>query len=290
MLDNVRAAYLDLLKGCLTRSAFGEAYKPLVKPEKPQLKNRLWWNLAYPMARPALSAIGVEMVRRANFDPEACRTGAYYHSEAGTMIGLTGLDNIQRCVVDCLERGVPGDLLEAGTWRGGTAIFMRAILQAYGDRTRTVWLADSFAGCPRPQNEKDLGDRHSENKFLIATLEDVRNNFARYDLLDDRVRFLAGWFRDTLNSPQIPPLAVLRLDADMYSSTMEALTALYPKVSPGGYVIIDDYFTIDSCRQAVDDYRSQMRINDKIEAVDQCRACWRVSAKATAASPPLMHA
>jgi O-methyltransferase len=85
---------------------------------------------------------------------------------------------------------------------------------------------------------------------LAVSLEQVKANFDRYGLLDDQVRFLKGWFRDTLPVAPIERLAVLRLDGDMYESPMDTLVNLYPKLSEGGYVIVDDYGAIPACRQA----------------------------------------
>ena len=109
------------------------------------------------------------------------------------------------------------------------------------------------------------------------SLDQVKANFARYDLLDDRVQFLKGWFKDTLPHAPISRLAVMRLDGDLYESTMDALTALYPKLSPGGYVIIDDYGAINACRQAVHDFRNTHGIEDPIQEVDWTGAYWRRS-------------
>ena len=110
----------------------------------------------------------------------------------------------------------------------------------------------------------------------------MKANFAKYGLLDDRVVFLDGWFKDTLPAAPIERLAVLRLDGDMYESTMEALTALYDKVSTGGFVIIDDYGCIDACRKAVHDFRDARGIAEKIVDIDGWGVYWRKSLEATA--------
>ncbi len=163
---------------------------------------------------------------------------------------------------------MPGDFIETGVWRGGASIFMRAVLKAYRDTTRTVWVADSFQGLPKPDAKRypaDAGDRHWSYSELAVPLEVVKANFARYGLLDDQVRFLVGWFRDTL-----PPglarsgrFAVLRLDGDLYESTMDALTNLYPKLSVGGFAIIDDYGAVPACKAAVEDFRAQQGITEE---------------------------
>lgn len=195
-----------------------------------------------------------------------------------TMIGMKRLDNVQRCVEDVLRHGVPGDLLEAGVWRGGVPILMRAILKAHGVHDRAVWVADSFAGLPVPNVRAYPADRGYDLtmfKSLAVPVDAVRANFERYQLLDDQVRFLKGWFKDTLPQAPITQLAVMRLDADLYESTMDALVNLYPKLSPGGYAIIDDYFNAPPCRQAVDDFRRRNGINDEIVTIDWSGAFWQ---------------
>lgn len=171
----------------------------------------------------------------------------YYSAYADTMIGLKRLDNIQFCVESVLEEGIEGDLIETGVWRGGACIFMRGILAAYGVGDRKIFLADSFEGLPRPDENKypaDKGDKLYKNRLLVVSQETVERNFMRYGLLDKQVVFLKGWFKDTLPNAPINKLAILRLDGDMYGSTMEALIHLYPKLQAGGYCIIDDYGAI----------------------------------------------
>src|SRR5205814_6734396 len=151
-----------------------------------------------------------------------------------TMVGHRRLENIQMCVEDVLRNQVPGDLIETGVWRGGASIFMRAVLKAYGVTDRKVWLADSFEGLPVPKDEND-GQDLSQVDYLKVSVEQVQANFARFGLLDDQVKFLKGWFSDTLPNRPVERLAILRLDGDLYSSTMDALRALYDRVSRGGY-------------------------------------------------------
>lgn len=198
---------------------------------------------------------------------------------AETMVGPLGLENIRECVEDVLARSVPGDLIEAGVWRGGATVFMRAVLQAHGDSTRAVWVADSFRGLPTAAEsgyEADVGEDHwaAQRGWFDIPLESVKRTFERYGLLDERVRFLAGWFAETLPAAPIEELALIRLDADMYGSTMDALTSLYPKLSVGGYVIVDDYW-LQPCRAAVDDFRRQHAIDDELVAVDRAITYWR---------------
>lgn len=196
------------------------------------------------------------------------------------MIGLERLNNIQQCVTDVILNEVPGDLIETGVWRGGGTIFMRAILAALGDTSRTVWVADSFEGLPKPDAERyplDAGDDHWQQDPLKISLATVRANFARYHLLDGQVQFLKGWFKDTLPNAPMQAIAVARLDGDMYESTADALRALYPKVSVGGYVIVDDYGNqgLPGCRAAVEDYRKAHAITDPIQRIDWTGVFWQ---------------
>jgi hypothetical protein len=250
--EEPRRLYLDLLKSTLTRIAFED--ESLI-PEDPDL-------VPVPL------------------DLELRSIGRDWPVHAETMIGLARLDNVQHAVETVIGENVPGDLIETGVWRGGTVIFMRALLAAYGDPSRRVWVADSFEGLPRvdtanyPADEPAAG--LADIRELAVPLAQVQANFARYGLLDERVRFLPGWFRDTLPTAPIERLAVLRLDGDLYESTIIALDSLYPKLSPGGFTIIDDY-ALPMCRAAVDDYRNSRGITEPIEEVDWTGVYWRRS-------------
>jgi O-methyltransferase len=284
--------YLDLLKRALTRTLF--APSPDSAAEQPLLSRALLWSVrrifvpAYMGAVRRVPAIhrAAGPVQRAlrkvvSVPPLERMQGRDWPADAETMIGHSRLDNLQDCIETALRDGVPGDLVEAGVWRGGATIFMRAVLAAHGDDERLVWVADSFEGLPRPDPGRaplDRGDTAwAFSAELAVSLDAVKANFERYGLLDERVRFLAGWFKDTLPNAPIERLAVMRLDADMYESTMDALTALYPKLSPGGYVIVDDYGALPNCRAAVHDFRAAHDIDDPIVPVDWTGVYWRRS-------------
>lgn len=217
---------------------------------------------------------------------QADRTRKYYGgvwpSRAHTMVGLPRLDNLHFCVETLLADEVPGDLVETGVWRGGASIFMRGVLKAYGVTDRKVWVCDSFEGLPPSDRErypKETETDFSVYQDLAVSLETVQANFARYDLLDDQVCFLKGWFRDTLPTAPIETLALMRLDGDLYESTMDALTALWPKLSPGGFVIIDDFNALQCCNDAVDDFRRAENIASPIEMIPGWGAFWRKDAR-----------
>jgi O-methyltransferase len=210
--------------------------------------------------------------------PEVKHLGGIWPSRAHTMIGIPRLENLQSCVEEVLKSGIQGDLIETGVWRGGATIFMRGILKAYGVTDRRVWVADSFAGLP--QADYVRYPKESETAFhlfqdLAVSLEDVKRNFQRYGLLDEQVQFLKGWFRDTLPSAPIKKLAVMRLDGDLYESTLDALVNLYGKLSRGGFVIIDDYGAVKSCDDAVEDFRKERGVTSELFLIPGSGAYWR---------------
>ena len=225
-----------------------------------------------------LDAEGIDLAPE-KFDRQLRETGLDWPGQAHSMIGLRRMDNVRHCVEQVLKDGVPGDLIETGVWRGGTTIFMRAILKAHNVIDRTVWVADSFEGVPAANVEAYAADEelallHGWNSVLGVSLDEVKRNFERYGLLDGQVRFLEGWFKDTLPHAPIPTLAVLRLDGDLYESTIDALSNLYPKLSPGGFCIVDDY-NISACAQAIADYRAAHGITDDIVDIDGLGVFWR---------------
>jgi O-methyltransferase len=196
---------------------------------------------------------------------------------AQTMVGEARIDNLRTCIDDIVRSGVPGDLVEAGVWRGGASIWMKAVLRARGVRDRAVWACDSFEGLPPPDpaNPADAEANWHSYKPLSVSLEEVTANFARYRLLDDDVKFVKGWFKDTLPGLHEQTWALIRLDGDMYESTMDGLKNLYPNLSPGGYIVIDDYSGVPACRQAVDEYRASHGIREPIKRIDWTGVYWQ---------------
>jgi len=262
--------YLDLMKRSLTRYGFDELV-PVGRGRQSLPRRMLIKTLAkrnYVLARPHPFDAG-EHNRRLGRD---------WPADGETMIGMQRLSSLQWCVETVLEENVPGDFIECGVWRGGASIFMRALLAVHGDEKRRVWLADSFAGLPEPdaaQYPADKGMRLDLCPGLAVSEAEVRRNFERYGLLDDRVCFLPGWFKDTLPEAPIDSLAILRLDGDLYESTIQALEALYPRLSGRGYCIIDDYHMLKPCEKAVTDYRTTHEISSEIVDIDGSAIYWR---------------
>jgi O-methyltransferase len=261
--------YLDLMKRVLTRYGF-EAY------ERRGGQRGAFASWVYSVLDHALAARGEAIVK---YDPAVWTNreeGRGWPSSAETMIGLKRMDNIQFCVTDVIRQKVPGDLIECGAWRGGACIFMRAILAAYEVKDRLVWVSDSFEGLPNPKEDQYPEAHIWQGGEMAVSLEEVRGNFRKYGLLDDQVKFLKGFFIDTLPKAPIERLAVLRVDGDLYESVTQTLNYMYPKLSPGGYVILDDYGDhLPPAKKAVDDYRSTHGITAPLKRIDYSGAFWQ---------------
>jgi O-methyltransferase len=190
-----------------------------------------------------------------------------------TMIGLERLDDLQRCVESVVCEGIEGDLIEAGVWRGGAAIMARATLDSLGAGDRMVWVADSFRGFPGVERSED---RWEQIDYLSVPAGEVKANFERLGL-DGGVQFVEGYFAETLPALRDNRWSLIRLDGDTYESTLTALESLYPQLSVGGYLIVDDYGALRECRTAVDEFRAAHRIEEPFERVDWTCVRWRRS-------------
>lgn len=235
--DVQRDAYIDLIKRTITNyiylggDASPESFRSVTHYDVPNAQ----WRIE-PIARPA------------------------------TLLTRKQLDLIERCMLSVHERGVPGDFIEAGIWRGGVIILLRALLNAYGINGRSVFAADSFAGIPK--NARAVGDPVDQwRDRWIASLEDVKLNIKRFGLLDDRVKFVPGFFADSLKTLANERFALMRLDSDSYDSVEESLVYLYPLLSSGGFVIIDDWHLV-GCKQAVLNYRARHGIVAELKTFD----------------------
>jgi hypothetical protein len=196
---------------------------------------------------------------------------------AHTMIGRKRLRHLRQLVERTLHDGIPGDYIETGVWRGGACILMRAVLAAYDVRDRRVFCADSFEGLPRPDPNNRYDKRNGLHAFSELAISEatVRQNFEAYDLLDEQVVFVKGFFASTLPTLEHDRFALIRLDGDMYGSTMDALTNLYDRLSPSGFVVIDDYGALQNCRKAVHDFLDQRGLTVNIQPIDAWGVWWQ---------------
>ena len=217
------------------------------------------------------------------FNDKKRRQGKDFPTVGFTMIGTEGLENIRDLLQKVFTQKIEGGFLEAGVWRGGASIFAKAMVEAYGQTSRHVWVCDSFQGLPKATQDKD-SDTWSKIKLLTISKEIVIHNFEEFFLLDNQVHFVEGYFvyslpclrNEFVNNRQ--KLAVLRADGDMYESTMDILYNLYEFVSIGGFIIIDDY-TIPECQMAVDEFRKKFGILEPIVKITEMKRYWRVERK-----------
>jgi hypothetical protein len=252
--DELRAAYLDLLKLTLCDLANARTESVMLTINHTGMFSK--------------QSTAEELGHRA--------TGMHWSLHGLTMVGLTRLDDLQQCVESIVRDSVEGDLIEAGVWRGGASILMRATLDSLGE-DRTLWLADSFEGFPEPDEEAFPADQErdlSRFDFLSAPVDEVRGNFARLGL-EHGLKFVPGFFDETMPSLRGGKWSLIRLDSDTYESTRIALDSLYPGLAVGGHLIVDDYHMLPECSRAVDDYRSEHGIEEPLESVDWNSVRWR---------------
>lgn len=293
---DVRALADDLLARGLIEEAAAPA-DPL-RPRYLRLLKRALVNLLYPelemrvrlLTRERPVETGIALARRLR-EIDRNEGDAFAKLIAGkrkgnapfdgphTMIGLYRLDNIERCAERLFADGIKGDFLEAGVCQGGATIFMRALQVAHREGHRRTWVVDSFEGVPPSDKAEDRRYPYrleeARQPWLACSEARVRSNFARYDLLGPGVMFVPGWLEETLPRAPIGPLALLRIDVDLYSATASCLDLLYDKLVLGGFVIVDDYGMLECCRDAVDHFRARRGIEEPIQRVDASGIYWR---------------
>jgi O-methyltransferase len=175
---------------------------------------------------------------------------------------------------------IPGDIVECGVWRGGSMMAAALTLQAEQDFSRTFHLFDTFEGMPAP-TEIDRAARsgrtasslleeadESSDIWARASIDDVRANLASTNYPANYFRLIRGRVEDTIPREAPPEIAVLRLDTDWYESTLHELIHLYPKLSVGGVLIIDDYGYWEGSRKAVDQYVEDHHIPIFLQRID----------------------
>jgi len=204
-----------------------------------------------------------------------------------------------------IDRKIPGVFVECGVWRGGSALIMGTILKRTGQQ-RLLHLFDSFQGLPEPGAEDgteavEYSDGKTEGRLIPVAKCDASLDLVKTALFRDgglnaaAVRFHVGWFQDTLPiaARDLGPVAVLRLDGDWYASTQVCLEHLYPLLSPGGVLILDDYYCWEGCKKATDEYRARHGIATPLVQVDAACCYWikpEVEGGLVSAPPPSTRA
>lgn len=252
--NSYRESYLNLLADCLCFELWDEPLKPLSATAQTGVgisilkwvdgflrRHQLAFGIVHTMPKPT-----------------------YWPTLADTMVGRKRLRNIRLLCEEVETNAIPGAWVECGVWRGGASIYARACL----DVRREVVCCDSFCGLPKDSLEA----QYEKFDFLRVPESTVQKNFEKYHLYHN-VRFVKGYFRDSL--PHLKdPIAILRADGDMYSSTMDILTNLEPHVAKGGFVIIDDW-CLPLCKYAVETYRRQQGITAPLIDIDGYAVYWK---------------
>ena len=180
-----------------------------------------------------------------------------------SLVGWQGMEATYDCTRKVLERRIPGDLVECGVAQGGSALLIAMVNKHFGDSSRQIWLFDSYEGLPDPTPDDFKEGRTGSHirplpkGSCLGTIEEVsRLLFTENGLNPKVIRMEKGWFQDTLPviAPKIGSISLLRLDGDWYESTLVCLNFLFSKVSTGGFVILDDYFTCHGCKKATDEF------------------------------------
>lgn len=192
---------------------------------------------------------------------------AYRQVRPYTMSSNERLRALNAAVEQVVQRQVPGDIVECGTARGGSAALMGMALQRAGD-PRRMWVFDTFEGMPEANsNDPDYEHARHYTGTCRGELAEVSSLFGRLGLLD-RTHFVQGLFQDTLPRTPTGPISVLHLDGDWYDSVMVCLEHLYDHVSPGGMIQIDDYGYWAGARKAVEDFFRQRGIAPSLRYID----------------------
>ena len=195
-----------------------------------------------------------------------------------TMTSIERLYAMHKAVEYVARSGLQGAIVECGVWRGGSMMMAALTLAALGKTDRDLFLFDTFAGHPRPNPERDLREHYEfwlqrkrtdqSSSWAEVTLDEVRGNLASTGYPLDKVRFVKGIVQETIPTAAPETIALLRLDTDWYDSTTHEMHHLYPRLVPGGVLIIDDYGEMPGQRQAVDEYCEQNGIKLLLNRID----------------------
>lgn len=203
-------------------------------------------------------------------------------SEHLTLIEAPFFKNIQPVVKKICESGVEGDVVMVGVFKGGSALYLKALFEEYGCY-KNWWLFDSFKGfneesIKHEQDIKSLNLFTTQVKVQYPTAESVYDLFKGYSL-DNNLRVVEGFVEDTLPGIELAKLSFLHIDVDFYEPTFYCLENLYPRLTPNGWVIIDDYnVDIFNCKEAVADYRKKSVLQEPIVHLGGYPAGWEKSA------------
>lgn len=252
-------------------------------PRQLNLKRR-----AQKKALSTINALGYTVVETIPHDMEPAFIELYWTCRPYTMTPITRMYALYQAVRYLDLHDVPGAIVECGVWRGGSMMLAAMTLQQIGANHRDLMLFDTYEGQPAP-TEHDVTftgsratDRWNEattagtldpeaipaHLRALASLDEVRANLQATGYPMDRVTFVQGLVEETIPEQAPHDIALLRLDTDWYASTSHELRHLYPRVSDGGVVIIDDYGFWQGAKAATDAYFQEHRIPMLLQRID----------------------
>ena len=213
------------------------------------------------------------------FDFDEADKELYRRVDPYTMTTPPRVYALVRAVEYVVARGVPGAIVECGVWRGGSMMAAALTLLRLGVTDRALYLYDTFSGMPPPSEvdttrsgvrAADLLAQEDEDSHIwaIASLPDVRAALLSVGYPEQQIHFVEGLVEETLPAEAPEEIALLRLDTDWYRSTKHELEQLYPRLAPGGVLILDDYGHWQGARRAVDGYFGENRITLLLNRVD----------------------
>jgi O-methyltransferase len=197
-----------------------------------------------------------------------------------TMTSAERIFALRQAVMHVVEHGIPGDIVECGVWKGGSMMAVARTLKELRATERNLHLFDTFDGMPTP-GEEDVNlsdesaaalmsqsDKESGVVWAYGALEEVKRNLLSTGYPAERISFVKGKVEETIPMNAPAQIALLRLDTDWYESTYHELVHLYPRLSPGGVLIIDDYGHWKGARRAVDAYISEQKLRLLLNRID----------------------
>ncbi|XWV24486.1 macrocin o-methyltransferase [Tupanvirus deep ocean] len=196
-----------------------------------------------------------------------------------SMCDTNKINQTKYLLENIIKNGIAGAIVETGVWKGGMGMWMKCIIKYHND-SRDIWLFDTFSYFPNSQYPTDAGIHNITNILFenMPTPEDVKYNFKKMGLLDDKIHIVPGKFNNTLPFVDPGEIAILRLDSDYYDSTLYVLELYYWKITSGGCVIVDDYNNIHvGCKKAIDDFRSKYNITNPIYDVHNESIYWIIA-------------
>lgn len=206
----------------------------------------------------------------------------YERCHFATMTTAERMFGLYKAVRYIVEAGIPGSLVECGVWKGGSVMMMAETLMHVGQQDRDLYLFDTFDRMPPPSDvdvrfdgisAQSMMDQEEpvdtpESIWCMSNEAEVRANLRRTRYPEERFHLIPGRVEDTIPGKAPENIALLRLDTDWYDSTLHELEHLYPRLAPGGVLIIDDYGHWDGARKATDEYLARLPVKILLNRLD----------------------